>query len=272
MDNFKKKKKFKYLYGPVSSWRLGSSLGIDLLFGNEKMCSFNCVYCQIGETPEMTKERRIYAKTEEVIEEIKTLPPDLRIDYITFSGRGEPTLASNLGEVIKEIKALRKEKIAVITNSSLMWDESVRGDLSLADFVMAKLDTASKESFQRINRPQEDLRFEDVYKGIESFRKKYTGRLAIQIMLFDMNKNEFKKLAELAFRINPYEIQINTPLRPCAISPLSKKDIKEIREYFEEFGKGIKSAAKIISVYDAEHKKVSPISRKDTLRRRGKAV
>ena len=82
----------------------------------------------------------------------------------------------------------------------------------------------------------------------------------------------FKKLAELAFRVNPDEIQINTPLRPCAISPLSKEVMKEIREYFEKFGKSIKSSAKIMSVYDAEHKKVSPISRKDTLKRRGKTI
>ena len=78
MDNFKEKKKFKYLYGPVPSWRLGSSLGIDLLFGNKKTCTFDCVYCQLGETPEMTKERRIYAKTEKVIEEMDNLTRGLR--------------------------------------------------------------------------------------------------------------------------------------------------------------------------------------------------
>ena len=164
--------------------------------------------------------------------------------------------------MIEKIKTLRKEKIAVITNSSLMWNESVRKDLSLADLVMAKLDTASEESFKKISRPVENLKFEDVYKGIESFRKEYTGRLAIQIMFFDMNKNEFKKLAELAFRVNPDEIQINTPLRSCKVKPLSRIELDEVKKYFEELD--------TISVYEAQKRKVMSISDKDTLKRRGK--
>ena len=204
------------------------------------------------------------------MEEIKNLPSNLHMDYITFSGMGESTLASNLGEVIKKIHALRKEKIAVITNSSLMGEKSVREDLALSDFVMAKLD-ASEEFFEKINRPAEGIRFDNVYNGIKSFKKESNTRLAIQIMFFEMNKNEFKKLARLAFDVNPDEIQINTPLRPCAVKPLSKEEIADISKYFEEFGKSIKSKSKIVSVYDAEPKKVETINREDTLKRRGKS-
>ena len=270
MSDTRKKKNFEYLYGPVSSWRLGSSLGIDLISRNEKICSFDCTYCQLGKTRIKTKERQIYVPKEMIIEEIKTLPPDFAIDYITFSGRGEPTLAANLGQVTKQIKALRKEKIAVITNSSLMWDKSVRDELSLSDFVMAKLDAFDQESFKKINRPVEGIEFKEVYEGIKSFKAEYNTRLAIQMMFFEINKNEFKRLAELAFKIEPDEIQINTPLRPCDERPLSQKEIAHIREYFEELKGRVDSTAKIISVYDAEHKKVKAISDEDTLRRRGK--
>jgi len=270
MNNHKNKKKFKYIYGPVSSWRLGSSLGVDIISTDKKICSYDCVYCQLDGTLIKTKERKIYIPTEEIIEEIKSLPPDPQAGYITFSGMGEPTLAANLGEVIKKIRALRKEKIAVITNLSLIWDKSVREDLALADIVMAKLDVSNQKSFEKINRPAEGLRFEDVYNGIKSFRKEYNTKLAIQIMFFEMNKDEFKELAKLAFDINPAEIQINTPLRPCAVRPLSKEEIAGIRNYFEEFAKKINSNAGIVAVYDAEHKKVESLSPEDTLKRRRK--
>lgn len=270
MANLKKEEKFEHLYGPVSSWRLGSSLGVDLIFKDKKICSFDCVYCQLGETQVKTKKRQIYIPTEEIIKEIKMLPPDLSIDYITFSGTGEPTLAKNLGGAIREIKALRKEKIAVITNSSLMWDRSIREELSLSDFVMAKLDAAGPESFEKINKPIEGIKFKDVYEGIRSFKMEYDTKLAIQIMFLEENKNEFEKLAELAFEIIPDEIQINTPLRPHKGKPLSQKEITHIREYFEDFGRRINSKAKIISPYEARQKDVEAISEKDTLRRRGK--
>jgi len=268
-DKSKKEKNFRYLYGPVSSWRLGSSLGIDLISKDEKVCVFDCVYCQLDETTIKTKKRINFVSTKKVIEEIKRLPPDLSIDYVTFSGRGEPTLAKNLGEVIKRIRTLRKEKIAVITDSSLMWVKSVRDELSLADFVMAKLDASNQRSFEKINKPEKTIRFSDIYRGIKTFRKEHNTRLAIQIMFFEMNKNEFKRLAKLAFEVSPDEIEINTPLRPCKVKPLPRVEIVKIKRYFEDFGKRINSKAKIVSVYDVWRKKVKAISKKDTLRRRG---
>jgi len=264
--------KFKYIYGPVSSWRLGSSLGIDPLSMDKKICSFDCAYCQIGKTLIKTKERKIYVPTKEIIEEIKSLPPAIPIDYITFSGSGEPTLAGNLAEAIKEIRALRKEKIAVITNSSLMWDKSVRDELALADFVMTKLDAFDQKSLEEINKPLKEIRFEDIYNGILSFRKEHNTKLAVQIMFLKTNKDNFKELAKRAFKINPDEIEINTPLRPCAVKPLSEKEIASIKGYFEELGKKLDSKATLLSVYEIKHKKVKSLSAKDTLKRRGKNV
>ncbi|MBL7071015.1 MAG: radical SAM protein [Candidatus Omnitrophica bacterium] len=260
---------YDYIYGPVPSWRLGSSLGVDLLSQEEKICVFDCVYCQIGSTPIKTVERKVYVPTEKVIKEIKSLPAGLSIDHITFSGRGEPTLARNFGEIIRKIRELRREKIAVITNSSLMRDKSVRDDLALADLVMVKLDAATQECFEKINAPADGIRLSDLLEGIKAFRSEHDTKLALQIMFAEMNKDEYKKLAELAFEIRPDEIQINTPLRPCGIKPLSKHEIVHIKEYFEDLGRKTGSISKIIVVYEAEHKRAKAIDRRKTLKRRG---
>ena len=178
---------FKYIYGPVPSWRLGSSLGIDLLSQEEKICNFDCLYCQLGQTNKYILERKAYVPIKEVIDELGEFP-DTNIDYITFSGRGEPTLAANLGEGIKAVKLIRKEPVAVLTNSSLMELEEVRKELTWADFVVAKLDAYSPESLQEINRPVERIEFGGILEGIKAFKKNFNGKLALQIMLVNNNK------------------------------------------------------------------------------------
>ena len=254
-------KSYKYIYGPVPSWRLGSSLGIDLLSNVGKICTFDCLYCQLGETTFLTDERKIFVPTAEVISELDSLPT-LKIDYITFSGTGEPTLAKNLGKTIEAIKKIRKEKIAVLTNSSLLNKEDVQQDLLLADLVVAKLDAGFQEAFETINKPLKTIKFNTVLKGIEDFKSVYKGRLALQIMFIDENKKQAKEIAQIALEINPTEVQINTPLRPCRTEPLSEAEIDIIESYF--------SSLNTITVYKAEKKKIKPISSDDTLRRRGK--
>jgi len=252
---------YKYIYGPVPSWRLGSSLGIDPLSDKEKICTFDCIYCQIGKTPVFSQERKIFVTVAEIIEELDSLP-SLRIDYITFSGRGEPTLAKNLGRMIKAMKKIRNEKVAVLTNSSLLDRSDVQQDLLLADFVVAKLDASSQRLFEAVNRPMETVKFDTALGAIKHFRNIYKGKLALQIMFIKENKKEASEIARIAREISPDEVQVNTPLRPCAVEPLSKKELSSIAKYFEGLN--------IVSVYEAEKKKVEPISNEDTLRRRGK--
>ena len=256
-----KTKDFKYIYGPVPSWRLGSSLGIDPISQREKICTFDCVYCQLGKTENFTGERKIFIPVTKIIEELDLLP-QVQIDYITFSGRGEPTLAGNLGRMIKAIKKIRKEKIAVLTNSSLLNRKDVQEDLLQADFVVAKLDADSQKVFDIVNKPMEAIKFDSIVEGIKDFRGIYKGKLALQIMLIDENKKYARNIAQLAKDINPDEVQINTPLRPCNVKPLSKTELTEIESYFD--------GLKVVSVYNAVKKKVKPISNKDTLKRRGK--
>ena len=256
-----KTKDFKYIYGPVPSWRLGSSLGIDPISQREKVCTFDCLYCQLGKTENFTGERKIFIPVTEVIGELDLLPP-VQIDYITFSGRGEPTLAGNLGRMIKAIKKIRKEKIAVLTNSSLLNRRDVQDDLLPADFVVAKLDAGSQKVFDVVNKPMEAIKFDAILEGIKDFRDIYKGKLALQIMFIAENKKYAKKIAGLTKEIDPDEVQINTPLRPCGAKPLSKTEMEKIKNYFDGLN--------VVSVYKAEKKKVKPISNEDTLKRRGK--
>ena len=255
------KNNYKYIYGPVPSWRLGSSLGIDPISEKKKICSFDCIYCQIGRGGIHTKVRKIFVPAVKIFEEIKALP-EVDIDYITFSGRGEPTLAKNLGEMILGVKRIRKEPVAVITNASLLYKKEVREDLLCADFVIAKLDACSEDVFKKINRPVDGIDLKKVIEGIKKFSKETHGKLALQIMFVKENEKYAKEIAHLAGTFGADEIQINTPLRPCGIKPLTKKRMNEIEEYF----KGLNP----ISVYKSERKKVEPVSKKDTLKRRGK--
>jgi len=164
--------RFHYVYGPVPSWRMGSSLGVDVLSQKDKICSYDCVYCQLGRTFTLTASRKIYVPDEKILQELESLPL-MSIDYITFSGRGEPTLAENLGALIIAVRKVRRESVAVITNASLIDRQDVRNELSHADFVIAKLDASSRESFININRPCTGIEFDAIIAGMKEFRKDF---------------------------------------------------------------------------------------------------
>ena len=252
---------YNYIYGPVPSWRLGSSLGIDPLSQGKKVCTFNCIYCQIGKTDILTDKRSVFVKVSDIVEEIDSLPP-LEIDYMTFSGTGEPTLAKNLGQMIKALKKIRNDKIAVLTNSSLMHRKDVQEDLCAADFIVAKLDATTQSVLESVNKPVTTVEVDTIIKAIKEFKNCYSGKLALQIMFMAENKKHAKEIAEIARGINPDEVQLNTPLRPCEINPVTKSEMDIIKEYF--------IGLNLVSVYDAVKKTVKPISSDDTLKRRGK--
>ena len=257
----KKDKDYKYLYGPVYSWRLGVSLGIDPLSQESKICNFDCIYCQLGNTKEIEGQRKIYVPTKNLIKEIKTLP-DLQSDYLTFSGRGEPTLAKNLGEMIREIRKIREEKIAVITNSSLMYQKEVQDDLLLADFVLAKLDICSEETLKTIHRVTQGPSFRLIIDGIKGFRMLFKGKLALQIMFVKQNKDYAGELAKIAKNIKPDEVELNTPLRLSSVKPLSKGELKSLRNYFNAFP--------VVTVYDTPKEAIEPFDEKETVKRHGR--
>jgi len=247
-------------YGPVPSWRLGRSLGIDLLSTREKTCSFDCIYCQLGITTNPLAERREFVSIEKLEKALDSLK-GIGADYATFSGMGEPTLASNLGQAIELARTILHLPIAVLTNSSLMPRDDVCNDLARADLVVAKIDTPTEELFHQINRPYIKYTLHDIIQAIESFRMTYGGKLALQMMFIEANMGYAAEMAKLAKALSPDEVQINTPLRPCPVKPLSPEEIATVCSQFE-------GLSYVVTVYEAERPDVAPLDLEATLRRR----
>lgn len=210
----------KSVYGPLISWRYGQSLGIDLI-GKTSVCSFNCVYCQLGEIEIITSDRQIFIPTAKILNDLKDFAP-WAVDIITLSGSGEPTLALNLGEILQGIKQLTQQKILVLTNGTLLNDPQVRLDLNLADQVSVKLDGIKADQIRRINRPVTNLKFTEILAGIEKFAQEYQGQMSIQTMILspwdDQTKEQYleilEKLSQFRPPSKPLEIQLNLPTRP----------------------------------------------------------
>jgi wyosine [tRNA(Phe)-imidazoG37] synthetase (radical SAM superfamily) len=246
-------------YGPVPSWRLGRSLGIDLLPAGGKTCTFDCVYCQLGRTTRPLAGREDFVSLKALEEELEAVQ-DVRADYLTFSGMGEPTLAANLGAAIRLSRKILGLPVAVLTNSSLLTSEDVRKDLARADTVVAKLDAPDERGFRRISRPVVDCSQREILRGIGLLRAEYAGRLALQMMFVRANKRRATEMAALARRLSPDEVQINTPLRPSPAPPLAPGEIAAIRREF--------SGLPVVTVYEATRPVVTPLNAAETLRRR----
>jgi wyosine [tRNA(Phe)-imidazoG37] synthetase (radical SAM superfamily) len=174
-------------FGPVPSRRLGRSLGINNI--PPKFCSYSCIYCQVGKTINMTRARRSFYKTEDIFEQVKRKGNETNqrkepIDYLTFVADGEPTLDINLGNEISLLKQLGIP-IAVITNSSLIWQNDTKEDLLEADFVSLKVDTVNEKLWKKINRPHKDLKLNTILYGISDFAKEFRGTIVSETMLID---------------------------------------------------------------------------------------
>jgi len=248
------------IYGPVPSWRLGRSLGIDLIATKSKVCSFDCIYCQLGNTIHFISRRKEFVSLADLDRELRTVK-DVSIDYATFSGMGEPTLAGNLGRAIELVKSTLQVPVAVLTNSSLMPREDVQQELALADVVVAKLDAPTEQLYHSINRPRTRYNLAQIIEAIKIFRSEYKGKLALQMMFLGENKEVGTEMAKLAGELSPDEVQINTPLRPCAVKPLPPGEIADICRAFSKL-RGV------VSVYEAAPFQTSPLNSSETQRRR----
>jgi len=230
----------KYIFGPVPSRRLGRSLGVDLV--PYKTCTFDCIYCDLGRTTRKTTSRQSYVPSEEIERELELNSSVLekKPDYITLSGSGEPTLNTDIGEIVRRIKEITSTPIAIFTNSSLFSLDDVRRDLSEADVVLPSLDAINPALFEYINRPVPSLGIKKIISGLIQFRKQYRGQIWLEILFCrgaNDCKEEIEKLKEVIERIEPDRIQLNTPVRPPAEDfafPLTFGQLEEIRERLGE--------------------------------------
>ncbi|MHC4387440.1 MAG: radical SAM protein [Planctomycetota bacterium] len=231
-------KKYSYLFGPVYSRRLGRSLGVDIL--PFKVCTLDCVYCQLASTVNRTVERKEYVPIEPVLAELKDrLDESQQADFITISGSGEPTLNSRLGELIEAIKKICDIPVAVLTNGTLFYRPDVRADCAKADVVMPSLDAGDEETFQRINRPCSDISIEKVVSGLSAFRKEFTGRIWLEVFLVkgaNDDAGQIARIGQLIKRIRPDKIQLNTAVRPTVDPQIERLDVERLQAIAAQWG------------------------------------
>jgi len=220
----------EHIFGPVPSRRLGRSLGVDLV--PHKVCTFDCVYCQVGRTTRKTTSREAFVPVEtlmaELGEKLKRVP---RPDYITLAGSGEPTLHSDLGAIIEGIHGITDVPVSVLTNGSLLYEPEVRAACARADLVLPSLDAGDDATFQRINRPAAGLTLARVVDAMIAFRRRFDGQIRLEVFLVagvNSGPAQVQKIGALADKIEPDRIQLNTAVRPTAdadIKPLTEAEL-----------------------------------------------
>ncbi len=223
---------YKYLFGPVPSRRLGMSLGVDLV--PKKVCSLDCVYCEVGRTTKLTLDRKEYIKFDKVKEELTNYfanNPDP--DYITFSGSGEPTLNIRIGEILQFIKQNKPGiPVAVLTNGTLFYDKNVRDAIKDADVILPSLDAATEDVFKKINRPPENLTIDKYIQGLITLRSEFKGKIWLEIFIlpgYNDSDNELIELKKAILKINPDSVQLNTLDRPGTVTNLRSATKEELQ-------------------------------------------
>lgn len=207
-----------FIYGPVPSRRLGLSLGIDLV--PYKVCSYDCIYCQLGRTTEKTVQLKPYRPIGKILDQLyQKLKEGVHADYITVAGSGEPTLNTEIGPLINDIKRHTDIPVAVLTNGSLLGNKQVRQSIMEADLILPSLDAHNQDGFEIMNRPHPEIKFENMVEGLIDFRKEYPGEIWLEVFILDgINETETDAIhfKEWIDKMNPQRIHVNTAIRPSA--------------------------------------------------------
>lgn len=231
-------------FGPVPSRRLGKSIGINNI--PPKICTYSCIYCQLGKTFNMQIKRGKFYNLDEIFSAVKkkieeAIDRNEPIDYLTFVSDGEPTLDINLGNEIEQVKSLGF-KVAVISNSSLIWREDVRDELSKANLVSLKIDAISQDIWRRNNRPHKSLELDKILDGIIKFSKIFKGEILTESMLIqDVNdsRDEIEKISDFIIKLNSKKSYISIPTRPPSekwVKPASEHNVNKAYQIFKEKG------------------------------------
>jgi wyosine [tRNA(Phe)-imidazoG37] synthetase (radical SAM superfamily) len=239
------------IYGPIPSRRLGRSLGINNI--PPKVCSYSCVYCQLGNTTNMRTERQTFYNPEKIAQSVKQKVKQVeeigeKIDYLTFVPDGEPTLDVNLGKEIELLKSLNI-KVAVITNGSLVWHQDVRQDLQKADWVSLKIDAVTQEVWHSINKPEKSLKIERILDGMVKFADVFTGELTTESMLIkDINDDigEIERVADFLVKLKPDKAYLAIPTRPPAKRTISAATEQAVNLAYQVFSQRLNTVEYLI--------------------------
>lgn len=228
----------KYVFGPVASRRLGISLGVDII--PYKTCSLDCIYCECGRTRDLTLQRKHYIDPQIVLDEIKEIiASEKHIQYITFSGSGEPTLNKDIGKIIIGIKAMTSIPIAVLTNGTLLYLKDVRDAIINADVVLPSLDAVTPRIFARINQPHPHLDINAIIQGLVDFRQEFKGEIWLEVFIAKGINDSDRELANLyrtVKKIQPHRVQLNSLDRPPAVEGIQPADMETLERIKQQWG------------------------------------
>ena len=230
---------YNYIFGPVPSRRLGISLGVDLV--PMKTCTLNCIYCECGRTTKLTLDRKEYVPFEDVKEELLDyFAHHPKPDYVTFSGSGEPTLNTRIGDVLDFIKSQNTNiPVAVLTNGTLLFQQDVRDAIKKAEMVMPSLDAATDAVFKKINRPHPKLQIETIIEGLVKFRQEYLGQMWLEVFIIPGLNDTAQELTALKLAIDkiaPDRVQLNTLDRPGTVTNIraaTQHELEHILEFWQ---------------------------------------
>ena len=234
--------KMKSVFGPIISRRLGVSLGVDLL--PFKTCSLDCVYCECGATTNLTMERGDFYPVERVLAELDDFfAKHGKVDYVTFSGVGEPTLHTGIGQIVRALKTKHPEvRICLITNATLLGDPGLQKELEGIDLIMPSLDASCEEEFIRVNRPAPGVTFEGLLDALKSFRANNKVEMWLEVFIVpgvNDSAASLERFVKLLRDISPDQVQINSLDRPGTedwIGIPTRERLEEIKEVFDACG------------------------------------
>jgi len=247
--------RYRYLFGPVPSRRLGRSLGIDTI--PHKVCTLNCIYCEVGRTTECTADRRHFDNPDNILAEFSRFYPALKegLDVVTITGAGEPTLNLDMGYLIKGVKKISEHPVAVLTNSTLFTNSGVREELMAADVVVPSLDAATEDVYRKVCAPHRSFNIQDINNSVVDFSREFSGRLLIEVLLcagINDSDDELKRIADIIKRCRYDLVQLNTVHRPPAFSraeTVSEKALIDTAIYFKSEGINVEPAGNYIKEF-----------------------
>lgn len=247
---------YKHIFGPVPSRRLGVSLGVDLV--KPKSCNMNCVFCECGATPILAQKRESFKDVKEIEKELNSILKEIKPDYITFSGAGEPTLSKDLGEVIKWIKQNTDIKVCLITNGLLLSENEVIDEILNVDLIIPTLNSVNNSVFHKINRPAQTTNISMIMGGLKKLSSRYKGKVYIESFIIEGLNDEKEDLEEMANFLKEIrfdKLQLNSLARKGTegwVKPASIECLNSVKKILCE--NGIKNVEIIKNMKEIEKK------------------
>jgi wyosine [tRNA(Phe)-imidazoG37] synthetase (radical SAM superfamily) len=236
----------EFVFGPVASRRLGLSLGVNIV--PHKICSFDCLYCEVGKTTNLSVKRTQFFEISDLLEEFESKYKKLsdNVDVVTVTGAGEPTLNINLGEIAKILKSIINKPLVLLTNSSLINSDEIKKEISYFDIVVPSIDAVSEKIFKQINKPHKTIDIQNIIKGMIDFSQNYEGILYPEVLLLkniNDTEDEIKKIAEVINKMKYKTVHLTTAFRPTPYKEakaLNQEELFSASLLFAKYGVKIK--------------------------------